>query len=484
MPIPFSNPDQFPDMNKIFLIIRREYLTRVRKRSFIVMTILGPILMASLFIVPAYLALKQEDNQVIKVVDETGRYVKTFTSESSFTFQDMGTNNIDSAKKTLSELNGYALLYIPRKVDTAGNNAIIYSDKQVSIKVLECIKDIMARETKKFELRDSIQSALLDVNPSYKPAGNANVADQISEHFTTGYKSDINLSTILIDENGSEKKSSTGASMVVGMVSGIMIYMFIFLFGVQVMRGVIEEKTNRIVEVIVSSVKPFQLMMGKIVGVAMVGLTQFILWIVFTATIIFTVQMVFADKLKMPTQQESSMKAVTNGSLQNAPEQQLAKDAENSNNEYGVFYEAISSVNYPVMIVSFIFYFLFGYLLYGALFAIVGSAVDNETDTQQFMLPITIPLILSIVMLQVIIMNPDGSLAFWLSMIPLTSPVTMMVRIPFGVPYWQIALSVGLLIAGFLFTTWLAARIYRTGILMYGKKVNYRELWKWIRYKG
>jgi len=471
-------------MNKILLIIKREYITRVRKRSFIVMTILGPILMAALFIIPAYLALKQEDKQVIKVVDETGRFIGTLEGLQDYTFQGITTNNVDSVKKILSLQDNFALLYIPGKHQNISTNAIVYSDKQLSISLENRIKDVMGREIEKIKLSYEIRSALLAANPSYKTGGDTMVEDKQTEQILDRIRPDINLSTIVIEDNGAEKKSFTGASMVVGMVAGIMIYMFIFLFGVQVMRGVIEEKTNRIVEVIVSSVKPFQLMMGKIVGVALVGLTQFLLWIVFTSTLILAAQIAFPDTFKMPAQKETGINAVSDGSLQNTAGVQVKSEPDGTTNKYNSFYEAISSVNYTVMIVSFIFYFLFGYLLYSALFAIVGSAVDNETDSQQFMLPVTIPLIFSIVMMQVIIMNPDGSLAFWLSIIPLTSPIIMMIRIPFGVPWQEIVLSATLLIGGFLGATWLAARIYRIGILMYGKKVNYRELWKWLRYKG
>ncbi len=468
-------------MNKIFLIIKREYITRVRKRSFIVMTILGPILMAALFIVPAYLALKQEEKRVITVVDETGRFAGKFEDSDKYKFQVMQTD-LESAKKILKQSEGFALLYIPKPKQSVPSNAIVYADKQLSINLEEYIKNVMAREIEKIKLSYELRSALLAANPSYEPGGDTTSEDLMSEKILKNIKSEIKLTTIQVEENGAEKKSFTGASMIIGSVAGIMIYMFIFLFGVQVMRGVIEEKTSRIVEVIISSVKPFQLMMGKIVGVAMVGLTQFILWIVFTAAIIFTVQLSFPDKFKMPDQQQVSLKA--NTSLNTTQDTQLKNDPENSNDQYNSFYEALSSIDYPTMIASFLFYFLFGYLLYSALFALVGSAVDNETDSQQFMLPVTIPLIFSIVMMQAIIMNPNGPLAFWLSMIPLTSPVIMMIRIPFGVPWPQIVLSAVLLIGGFLGATWLAARIYRTGILMYGKKVDYRELWKWIRYKG
>jgi ABC-2 type transport system permease protein len=298
-------------------------------------------------------------------------------------------------------------------------------------------------------------------------------------------RTDVKITTYKTDEGGAEQKSYTEVTMVVGLVSSIMIYMFIFMFGAQVMRGVIEEKTNRIIEVIVSSVKPFQLMMGKIIGVALVGLTQFLLWIVFTFIIITAVQTAFPQQFKK-TQAEQVKISGSSVALPNdaAPVAQNSISADTGNEKVNEIFEAFSSINLPVMIMSFFFYFLFGYLLYGALFAAIGSAVDNETDTQQFMLPVTVPLILSIVVAQTVIQNPESPLAFWMSMIPFTSPVIMMVRIPFGVPTWEIALSIGLLILGFLGTTWLAAKIYRTGILMYGKKSNYKELWKWIRYKG
>jgi ABC-2 type transport system permease protein len=235
------------------------------------------------------------------------------------------------------------------------------------------------------------------------------------------------------------------------------------------MRGVIEEKTNRIVEVIISSVKPFQLMMGKILGIAAVGLTQFLLWAILSGLTTTAVTAAFRDELQ--TQQQ----AATLG--QESP-------ATARGQEISQALQALDNLNVPLILGCFIFYFLGGYLLYGALFGAVGAAVDNETDTQQFMLPITIPLILSFVVAQtVIIRNPDGPVAFWMSMIPLTSPIAMMLRIPFGVPAWELLLSMVLLVAGFIFTTWIAARIYRVGILMYGKKVNYKELSKWLFYK-
>ena len=265
------------------------------------------------------------------------------------------------------------------------------------------------------------------------------------------------------------------------MVAGILIYFFIFMFGSQVMRGVIEEKTSRIVEVIISSVRPFQLMMGKIIGVGLVGLTQFLLWVVLTFAIVtaVTATMTSGDIKKSAAEQMMIQKHGMTPDIS-----QAAPAANESANPMGGIMEAIGSVNFPVMIGAFLFFFVVGYLMYAALFAAIGGAVDSEADTQQFMLPITLPLILSIVMAQYIIRDPDGPVSFWFSIFPLTSPVVMMIRIPFGVPYLEVILSMVLLLLGFLGTTWLAGKIYRTGILMYGKKVSYKELWKWIRYKN
>jgi ABC-2 type transport system permease protein len=293
-------------------------------------------------------------------------------------------------------------------------------------------------------------------------------------------KTSVDINTMKIGEDGQESKSYTELNMILGMFAGILIYFFIFMFGAQVMRGVIEEKTSRIVEVIISSVKPFQLMMGKIVGVGLVGLTQFLLWVVLTFLIVTIVTSTISpgDSKKSVTEQMMMQKQGMNPAVSEAVSSQ--KDSGEGMN---AVMEAINSVDFPLMIGTFIFFFIVGYLLYAALFAAIGGAVDSEADTQQFMFPITIPLILSIVMAQYIIRDPDGPVAFWFSIFPLTSPVIMMIRIPFGVPYFQVVLSMVLLLLGFLGTTWLAAKIYRTGILMYGKKISYKELWKWIRYK-
>ncbi|MCX6282623.1 MAG: ABC transporter permease, partial [Bacteroidetes bacterium] len=303
------------------------------------------------------------------------------------------------------------------------------------------------------------------------------------EDILRSVKTTIDVNTIKITDEGKEEKSYTEISMVLGMFAGILIYFFIFMFGSQVMRGVIEEKTNRIIEVIISSVKPFELMMGKIVGVGMVGLTQFLLWVVLTFGIVTVVTSTFAGKgTNKHTAEQTIIQNATKYNPDNLPFPNSATEKKSQNEGVNAVFEALDSVNFPVMIGAFIFFFLFGYLMYGSLFAAIGGAVDSEADTQQFMLPITVPLILSMVMAQFFIQDPTGQVAFWFSVFPLTSPVAMMIRIPFGVPYWQVALSMGLLVLTFLGTTWMAAKIYRTGILMYGKKVSYKELWKWLRY--
>jgi len=261
-----------------------------------------------------------------------------------------------------------------------------------------------------------------------------------------------------------------------------MIYMFIFIYGAMVMRGVIEEKTSRIVEVIVSSVKPFQLMMGKIIGVGLVALTQFLVWIVLTGILVAGSSVVFGDTLQqqVPTEQVAGSELFAE---QDAVPLQANQPGEGDQILSDIF-TTFESVHFGKLAAAFVFYFLFGFLMYASLFAMVGSAVDNETEVQQFMLPITIPLILGIVLMPNVMNNPEGPLAFWFSIIPLTSPVIMMVRMPFEVPAWEMALSAGLLVLTIFGAVWLAGKIYRTGILMYGKKVTYKELWKWLRYNN
>lgn len=445
-------------MNKILLIIQREYLTRVKKKSFIIMTFLGPLLMAGIWIVPFYLSTMADDVKIISVLDESGMFMKGLEGDETTKFVK-ALPDIEDAKENLLETDQYALLYIPLPHSNLPTSAILYSDGQASLEVKTYIKNTMKRvvEDEKLKLHGIDRDLLKSI------------------------ETNIYVNAIKLDGSGNEEQSSVEINMALGLFSAILIYFFIFLFGAQVMRGVIEEKTSRVIEIIVSSVKPFQLMMGKIVGIALVGLTQFLLWIVLTLILVTGFQMIYTDELKatdpMPVYSSQGLFP------QEAEEvEDPFKDVQEGSLSFMI--ESARAINFPLVIGAFIFFFLGGYLLYAALFAAIGSAVDSEADTQQFMMPITIPLILSIVMAQFIINDPGGQVAFWFSIFPFTSPIIMMLRIPFGVPVWEMALSAIMLIAGFLFTTWIAARIYRTGILMYGKKVSYKELWKWFFYKG
>ncbi|MCK9168052.1 MAG: ABC transporter permease [Bacteroidales bacterium] len=447
-------------MNKIGLILQREYMTRVKKRSFIIMTILGPVLMAAVFIIPMVLAMNAEETSNIAIVDETGLFATKFNTTESLTFSVLSVP-IEEAKTTFVN-NGYDdLLYIPKTEVVLPTSAVIFSENQVSITTKTFIRNVM---------RDEVEEQKM-------------LASGIDPEILKSIKTSISLTSFILDSSGEEKESYAEVAMAVGYVGGLLIYMFIFIYGSMVMRGVIEEKTSRIIEIIISSVKPFQLMMGKIIGIALVGLTQFLLWIVLTAGIVGIFNGFFAEKMidkRVPEITQSAGGLITENTLSSE-----APEAEEVINEGFVeILEMIRTINIPVMLISFIFYFLGGYLLYASMFAAIGAAVDNETDTQQFMLPITVPIILALVMMPSVIENPSGSLAIWLSMIPFTSPISMMMRIPFGVPYIELVISAIILVFTFVGMTWAAGKIYRTGILMYGKKVSYKELWKWIRYNG
>lgn len=441
-------------MKKTFIIIRREYLSRVKKRSFVVMTLMGPLLLAVLMIVPYYITKLDKEQKVIDVLDETGIYFN-LGSNGTIKFNYIFTD-IKSARTNFDQKKASALLYIPKPSAKEPTSAILYySDKQPGNTVTSYIEDKMKYIYENKKLLD-----LYGIDKQKIDEAKVRIAIN-SENIKTGEKN-MPLATTLI-----------------GIFAGFLIYFSIFMYGNQVMRGVIEEKTSRIVEVIVSSVKPFQLLFGKIVGIALVGLTQFLLWIVLTLSIVTIFQLSVGYGSVAKTEQTGFTKPA-NSLL---PEAQNKVAAQGSDDEIvQSLMKGIGNYNFTLIISSFFFFFLFGYLLYAALFAAIGSAVDNEADTQQFMLPITIPLILAFVLAQPIIENPQGPIAFWFSIIPLTSPIVMMIRIPFGVPVFELILSMGLLFLGFLACTWLAAKIYRTGILMYGKKVSYRELWKWLKY--
>ncbi len=436
-------------MNKILLIIQREYLSRVKKKSFLLMTFLVPALIIGMYALIAFLSVKGGDKVTeITVYDESQIFAGNFKNSSLIRYQTSTLSLVDAKKQAAENEDGF-ILYIP--AETGKETQVqLFSKKKIGLSSLSNIENQMNEILRTKQLKDA------GIDPS--------TLAQI--------KPDVTINSIELTAEG-EKDSSAGAAYIIGFAAAILVYMSLFIYGSQVMRGVIEEKTSRIVEVVISSVKPFQLMMGKIIGIGLVGLTQFILWIVLSTTLVSSAgQFFLKDKMEQVK------------SIQTEKSEGQKPNVEFNQGPGATVINAIQTLNLPYILGTFLVYFLGGYLIYSALFAAVGAAVDNETETQQFMLPITLPLLFTYIMsFSFIVNNPDSTLSFWLSIIPFTSPIAMMVRLPFGVPDWQLALSIVLLIAGFLFTTWIASRIYRVGILMYGKKVNFRELAKWLTYK-
>ena len=436
-------------MNKIGLIIKREYFTRVKKRSFIIMTFLGPILIAAIYIIPILLALHADnEKRTIAVVDQSHWFERQFVSTENQTFIRLDDIDIDSTKRLVQQGFFDIALFIPETQLNIPSSAVVYSMKQVPITVESHIKEVMKNEIQ-------VQKLLA-----------AGVDPDILESL----KTNINLSVIRMDEEGGEKETFTEIQFILGLILAVLIYMFIMLFGGQVMQGVSEEKSSRIIEVIVSSVKPFQLMMGKIIGVSLVALTQFVMWILLTGVIYVG----FSAAVGI-----TNPEAISQGTVMT---QEISNTNIMDNEAVQDVLNVVHSIDFGTIIVSFIVFFLLGYLLYATMFAAIGSLVDNNTDSQQFTLPVTVPLIIAIISAVYIVNDPDSSLAVWLSMIPFTSPVVMMVRIPFGIPIWQVVVSVVLLAGTFVGMTWVAAKIYRTGILMYGKKPTYKEIFKWLKY--
>jgi ABC-2 type transport system permease protein len=436
-------------MSNIWLIVQREYLIRVRKKSFLIMSILGPLLFGAIIFVPALIAIfASDDDKHIAIVDESGLFRDKFENSQSLTFSVVPMN-IDEAKAALKEKKYDGVLLIPNIELTNPQGFTYFSEESLAPMTKSNLERTIRQEIERLRMmRSGITQEQLD-----------------------SIRAKVDIATIKIGEEG-EKASSSGAAMIIGYVGAFFIYIFIFLYGSQIMRGVMEEKTNRIIEVLICSVRPFDLMMGKIVGIGAVALTQFLIWVVLSLGITTVVSMAFdVDKVS-----EARAKGQLE-QLQQNPEMANAVEISNA-------MDAIASVNVPVTVAAFLFFFLAGYLMYGAMFAAVGAAVDNETDSQQFMLPITIPLIFAIVSLSAVLANPNGQLAFWLSVIPLTAPVVMMARVPFTDANWELFLSMGILIACFIGMVWVAGRIYRVGILMYGKKPTYKEIGKWLFYKA
>lgn len=433
-------------MYKIWLIIKREYFTRVRNKTFILSTILLPLFFIGFIAASAYFSIKSIDREKIAVEDNNGIFKNSFQSDKVITYEFPKDVNVDNFKE-----KGYsAFLQIPEKYNSQNDSISLISDKQLGITAEEKVKDqINAAIRNKAFLENNINKKVLD-------SINGIDEDKL-------YK----FSTVIKQGNKTEQ-SNSGLSYGIGFGSGILIYMTLFIYGAAVMRGVMEEKMNRIAEVIISSVKPFQLMMGKIIGIAAVGITQLLIWIVLIAGLSsIATSLISHDML-----QHAQTVGTTMGTAEN---NSAALNFLNTKN-------TLLQANWGLIIPCFLFYFIAGYLFYASLFAAVGSVVNEDPqEAQSLMLPITMPIILSFIIMTTAAGKPDAPISVWGSMIPFSSPIVMMARIPSGsVPFWQIAVSMISLVAGFILTTMLAAKIYRTGILLYGKKVTFKEMGKWL----
>jgi len=435
----------------ILLIIQREFLTRVRKKTFLLVTLIAPVLFAALMIVPGLLASMPEENKQIVVLDEPSLLLpEVGTEQYALDYLNPTEFDLELAKEFLRNSEKDALLYIPSgegwDPDFIRKNMLLFGKEDISIDLQRFIENLLEERINKQKLLRQ------GVDPGVVAQAKTSVSIR---SFTLG------------EEEGSEETSATPLKMGLGYIAGMLIYFFIFFYSVQVMRGVIEEKTSRIVEVIISSVRPYQLMLGKILGIGLVGVVQFLIWIILCTTIYGVVStFVFPDLL--------AQSAGAGAPGMGAPDV--------SNIEGLQIFDMIRSINFPLVLGGFAFYFFGGYFLYSALFAALGSAIDQEADSQQFMLPVTAPMIIAIVTAMNIIQEPNGTLAFWMSMFPLTSPISMMIRLPFGIPIWQVFLSGAILIGTFFAVVGIAGKIYRVGILMYGKKVTWKELYKWLKY--
>ena len=452
-------------MNKISIIIKREYITRVRKKSFIIMTVLAPLLMAAIIILPTLLMMNgDKDFKKIAVIEDGSDLFKNVipdTKDADYVYLE--NVKLDDLKNYFEEAGYYGILYISKEIINTPNAIQLISKNQPPIGLLDHISNALEKEIEKQKLL----------------AYNIQDLDKILKDIRT----EVTVQTIKIDSSGKATETSTGVAMALAYIGGFLMYMLVFMFGSQVMRGVIEEKTSRVVEVIVSSVKPVQLMMGKIIGIALVGLTQFLIWIFLTLGIVAFIKTTVLQKTDI-TEISQSIPRNLMSEDQVIPVETKPAQSSPELAEFSKLFENAMNQNWLLIIFSFIFYFITGYLLYASIFAAIGSAVDNETETQQFMLPVTIPIVLGLMVAMGTMQNPESSLSFWFSIIPLTSPIVMMARIPFGVPYWQLAVSMILMVVTFIASVWMAAKIYRTGILMYGKKTSWKEMWKWLRYDG
>lgn len=434
-------------MSKITLIIKREFIAKVRNKSFIVMTFLSPVLFIAIGVFVGYLSNMKAELKTIAIHDETGRFVSEFKSDKEYKYVDLSKVDLKTLKDSIVSESFEGLLIIPNAADnkTLQNKIEYVSNDSPSVGFIGDLEDVIAKKI---------------TAENFKKVG----LDTLQ---IKNAKADVAINLEKASGEQSFKNSSI-VKIAVGGAFGYLIMMFIILYGNMVMRSVIEEKTSRIIEVIISSVKPFQLMMGKIIGTSLAGVLQFLIWAVLGLIGVFVLSMFFGVHM---------------GAGAGAEAQAIQAAQSASPNEMQLYIKELLNLPIATILISFIIYFIGGYFLYSSFYASIGAAVDNETDSQQFLLPIIMPLILGVYIgFFTVINDPHGTIATVFSFIPLTSPIVMMMRIPFGVPTWQIVLSMTILFATFFSVVWFAAKIYRVGILMYGKKPTWKELIKWLRY--
>ena len=461
------------DFKKLGIIIQREYLNKVKKKSFLLTTFGVPILFAGMYAAMIFIMLKAEgDSKRIAVIDNSGIVMEKLENTKQLTFTQLSETDPEAVKNRLGDFDADILLYIsPLDSTTKSVSATTYADKPMGMETAEVIER---------RINDAVEAYRID---SYDIPGLEQIMEDVH--------SNVHLTSYTVDEKGKETISQSEVYMIISMLLAMGLYMFIAIFSGMVMSSVIEEKTSRVVEVLVSSVKSTELMFGKIIGVALVALTQFLLWIVLTLLIIGILGGIIGmDKITGgmdPAQMEQVQQMSNMGGMGSTIDleslQAMSDTAAVAEGPTGVqaVMGTLSSLNYPQLIVSFLLFFLFGYLLYASLFAAIGSAVENEADTQQLQIPVTVPLLIGFFIAFYAFRAPESSIVWWGSMIPFTSPIVMLARLPFGVPMWELVLSIGLLILTFFACAWASAKIYKVGILMYGKKSTFKDLWKWLK---
>lgn len=448
----------------ISIIISREYLTRVKKKSFLLTTFIVPILFAAMCILPSLIMfMAKDEGKKVAVVDQSGIVVPYMTDSEAVSYEDYSSESPEDMKSRFKEL-GLDILVVVSPLDTLGKTVTVssYSDKPLSVELKERISS-------------NASEAVEDYRISLYDMGDL-------KQIMSDIEADVEVSTYTLDESGEEKITSSEVYMIISMIFSIIIYMFIVMFSGMVMQSVIEEKASRVVEVLVSSVKATELMFGKIIGVACVALTQFFLWIVLTLVLVagFSAFIGFDSIMGDPAQAEQMMEMTTQMSGTDMTEITSSMSQQGG---METILSTLQEINWGQMILAFVIYFAMGYLLYASFFAAIGSAVENEADTNQLQMPVTVPLLLAFFIAIYAFNAPDSPIVWWGSMIPFTSPIVMLARIPFGVPMWELVLSVLLLVVTFVACGWASAKIYKIGILMFGKKTSFKDLWKWLRQK-